>query len=617
MSNYKILFKNRNFFTLWLGQLVSALGDRFTQMSLLTLVMVMAQDTGEKMAWITFYSLLPFFLFGQLFGVIGDRANRKKIMIIADFTRAGLVALIPLLNRYAGSIVYLYIIVFLVGTLSALFSPAKMAIIPNVVAKERLIGANSLIASTGMISTLVGTLIAGLLIKLVGPYPIFLIDALTFFISGIMISRIAISTTSVSKRRISRREIFQGIREGLRFINRHQLVLRIVQLNAVFAFLSSFFYIVILNYSTTVLGLSSLGYGVLLTCLGLGLCSGALLLGKKIGKLNFNRILLAGFFLVALMNLLFFLRPNFLFSVLLLIAGGAGASLVMVTLDSLLQRSTPNSLRANVFGARGIVSNFIFLVSLIAVGKLLKIMGAVYLFGFLGLVSFTTAVIIWLSGIPLGYRITKGILRILLRLLFRLKVEGLENLPSHGKVILAGNHTSLLDGVVVMAAYPRQVYFLVAESIFERKFWGFMARQMGFIPISRGGFNKESIREAIRILESRSTIGIFPEGRISPSGELLEGRKGVALIARKTNSLVIPFAIEGAYYAWPVPKKYPRRHPVQIRFGEPIDVREYEVSQELTDEVMDEIKDIKVEMETEGLLEVEPNVIVRHLINFG
>ncbi len=617
MKNYIKLFKNKSFSSLWTGQFISALGDRFTQMSLLTIVMILAQDNGEKMAWVTFYSLLPFLLFGQIFGVLSDRISRKKIMITADIIRAVLVALIPLVDRYSDSILYIYLIVFCAGTLSALFSPAKMAVIPNIVDKERLVGANSLIASTGMIATLIGTLIAGFLIKFIGPYPSFLVDSATFLISAVMISQVFIEAKSRKKEVVIKRGLFKDVKEGLRFINRHQLILRIVQLNAVFAFFSSFFYITILNYSTVVLKLSSDGYGILLACLGVGLCSGAFFLGRRIGKLNFNRILIVGFFLISLMNFLFILRPSFLSSVFLLICGGAGASLVMITLDSFLQRATPDSLRANVFGARGIVSNGVFLASLIIIGKLLKVFSATHIFGLLGIVSFSVAVIIYLSEGNLGYRITKWFLRLLLRLFWQLKVKGLENLPSHGKVILAGNHTSLLDGVVVMAAYPRKVYFLVAESLFKTKIIGLMARQMGFIPINRGGFNKEALKEAIRILESRNTIGIFPEGLITPDGKLVEGKKGVGLIAKKTNTPVIPFAIEGAYYAWPTKEKYPKRHPIEIAFGRPLDVRGYEETQEASDEVMEQIDKIKKEMEEDGLLGVNPNVIVRHLINFG
>lgn len=595
--------------------MVSALGDRFTQMSLLTIALVLSQDSGEKMAWITFFSLLPFLLFGQIFGVLSDRFSRKKIMISADILRAGLVVLIPFVIKYTQSFTYIYLLVFCIGILSALFSPAKMAIVPNIVDKEVLLPANSLIISTGMISTLAGTLIGGFLIKLAGTTASFFVNCFTFVFSAFMILQI-VSGRPSAKQSVSFKGIFKSIKEGLSFINRHQLIFRIVQLNAVFSLISGFFYITILNYSTSILKLSSVGYGILLSCLGLGLCSGALLLGKKIGRLNYNRILLLGFSLVSLMNILFIFKPNFVFSLAILIVGGIGASLVMITLDSLLQRTTPDSLRANVFGARGIVTNALFLVSLIVTGKLLNKVSFVYIFGFMGFISLSTAVLIYLNQGSLGYKMIRGVIRLILRLFYDLRVKGLENLPPSEKVILAGNHTSLMDGLVVMAAYPHRVYFMAAESVFKRKDVGIFARQLGFIPVKRGGLNKEAIKEAVRILETRNTLGIFPEGKITDTEELEEGKKGTALIALKTNTPVVPFVIEGAYYAWPRGKKYPRRHPIEVRFSNPIRVKEYTVPQELTDEIMGQIRRMKTDAEKEGLLEVDQNIIVKHLINF-
>lgn len=366
-----------------------------------------------------------------------------------------------------------------------------------------------------------------------------------------------------------------------------------------------------------VLKLSSEGYGILLTCLGIGLCFGALLLGKRIGKLNYNQILLIGFSLISLTTLWFLFGPNFFVSVFLLVLGGAGASLIMVTLDSLLQRASPNYLRANIFGARGIITNAIFLFGLIVVGKLLKIFNVSFVFGIIGITSFGVTFIIYLSRGDLGYRLLRGIIKLVLKIFFQLKVEGLKNLPAKNKLILAGNHTSLLDGLIVMAAYSKRIYFLVAESIFKHKMLGFFARQLGFIPVKPGGLNKEAIQEAVRILETRNAIGIFPEGRITDDETPIKGKRGVALIAQKTDTAIVPFAIEGAYYAWPRFKKYPRRHPVKIRFGKPLNVKGYKESQEVVDEVMEAVAKMKVEMEKEGLLEVEPNVIVRHLINFG
>ncbi len=618
MSNFLKLFKNRNFSFLWLGQLVSGLGDRFTQMALLTIAMILYADTGEKMAWITFYSLLPFLIFGQAFGILGDKLSRKKIMIIADILRALLVMSIPFVDKLNHSMGYIYFIIFCVGTLSALFAPAKMAAIPNLVEKENIVSVNSLVASSGMIATLFGTLISGYLIKFFGPNPMFFINAFTFFISAIMIANIVIPQNEQKNgnHSVSVTGIVKGIKDGFNFINRHQLILRIVQLNAIFSLLSAFFYINILNYSTTQLKLFSQGYGLLLSSLGLGLCLGAILLGRRLGKLNYNNLLFMGFGIISFASVLMMFRPDFKFSVLILILAGAGASLVMITLDSLLQRATPDSLRANVFGARGIATNFVFLLSLIIVGKILSKFSYFPVFVFIWFISFIATIIIYISEGQVGYRIFRGSLRFILKMFFDFKVNGLENIPHSGKVILAGNHTSLMDGVVVAAAYPRKVYFMATESVFKEGFIGVIVRHFGFIPVKKESSNKEAIREAIRILENQDTLGIFPEGTISATGELTELKSGVALIAQKTSAPIIPFAIEGAYQAWPLAKKYPKRHPVEIRFAKPLDVKGYEHSEELIAEVTEDIKQTKKNIEEDGLLNVDPNVIVRHIINF-
>jgi 1-acyl-sn-glycerol-3-phosphate acyltransferase len=621
MGNFVNLFKNKNFSRLWWGQFISSLGDRFTQMALLTIAMILYADNGEKMAWITFWSLLPFLIFGQIFGVLADKLNRKKLMVAADVLRALLVAAIPFISRYANSLSSIYLVIFCVGTLSALFFPAKMAIIPNLLKKDKFISANSLIASTGMFSTLIGTLVAGYLIKFFGPNPMFFINSFTFMFSALMISSVFIPPKNTIEvcvpRSFSLSAILKETRAGLSFIKRHRLVLRMVQLNMVFSLVSAFFYINLLNYSRVQLKVFSQGYGILLACLGLGLCFGAFFLGKRIGKLNYNNVLFIGFGIISATSVFFMFRPNFAFSVLFLLIGGCGAALVMITLDSLLQRVTPDALRANVFGARGVVTNFIFLLSLIAVGKLIAKFNYFYIFGFIWLVSFITTLIIYISEGEVGYRILRLAVRLILRLFFDLKVSGLENLPPHGKVILAGNHTSLMDGVIIVAAYPRKIYFLATESVFKANFIGRLVRHFGFIPVKKDALNKEAIKEAIRILENRNTIGIFPEGKISQDGKLTEGKRGVALLALKTGAAIIPFAIEGAYQAWPLAEKYPKRHPIEIRFAQTLDISEYETSDELANEVMQEIEKVKKDMQEDGLLNVDPNIIIRHIINFG
>ena len=111
--------------------------------------------------------------------------------------------------------------------------------------------------------------------------------------------------------------------------------------------------------------------------------------------------------------------------------------------------------------------------------------------------------------------------------------------------------------------------------------------------------------------------GIFPEGHITPDGQLSEGKEGIALISRLAGVDIIPFAIEGAYEAWPLPKKYPKRFPISIHFNQPIDISEYPIREELAQEVMQEISRAKLYLERAGYLRVDPDEIVKYLLNMG
>lgn len=614
---FQLLNQNRNFRKLWVGQLVSAFGDRMTQMGLLTFVMVFSADKGTKMALITFFTLLPFLLFGPLFGAITDRYSRKKIMIIADVARAIIVVLIPLIWINTHSVAIMLVAVFTLGTFSALFSPAKMSIIPNLVEKDDLVEANSLVITTGMVATLIGTLVAGAIIKLSGVRAGFYINSATYLISALLVVAIIYRTyeKKLGKIKDSYQSLVSDIKEGVSYIYRHHLIMRLIQLSTIFSLITSFAYILILNYATTVLKKGPLGIGVLLSCAGLGMIIGSLILIKRKDRINYTRALYLSFLIVSLGLFSFLARPDIYITSLVLIFAGVGLAILTIALDTILQRIVPNQLKGKIFGARGMLTNSVFLSSLLAVGFLIKFINVRILFGLVGLISLSTSLFIYLSEVEWGYQLLRIFLRLAMKLLFDFRVSGLENLPQKEKVILAGNHTSLIDGVAVMCAYPHRVYFIAAQSLFEARFWGWCARQLGFIPVRRGDFNKEALRESFRILKCGHSIGIFPEGKITEDGRLTEGKRGVAVIAQETNAPIIPFAIEGVYEAWPRDQKFPKRFPIEVRFGKPIDIKEYKISEELTGEVMQEIAQIKLEMEREGYLRVDPQLIVRHLIN--
>ena len=150
------------------------------------------------------------------------------------------------------------------------------------------------------------------------------------------------------------------------------------------------------------------------------------------------------------------------------------------------------------------------------------------------------------------------------RVLFRLRVEGADRVPSSGSAIVAGNHVSALDGVALVAAE------------FFRKLWcGWALRLYRQIPIRRGARDQGALDVAIETIRGGALAGIFPEGTVNPEPEtgLLRGRKGAARIALATDAPVVPVGIWGTQARWPKPGLHlrrPWRPAVAISYGEPI-----------------------------------------------
>ncbi len=388
------LFKNKSFFALWMSQLISALGDRFTQMGMMTFIMIASQDRGGKMALIAFFSLLPFLLFGPLFGTLVDRYSRKNLMLFADVFRAILVAFIPIIWMSTQSVILIIVWFFMLGCFTALFSPANMSILTNIVEKEDLLEANSLIMTTGIGATLVGTFLAGAAIKIAGVRSVFFINCLTYLISAFFIFRIIYKksdrTDIISENRYQ--TFINDIWISINYIRKRRLIVRLLLLNGMFSFVSSFAYILILNYGALALRQDSLGMGALLFCTGFGMITGSLILLKRKGKVNYKKALYLSYLIIGFFYSIFFFGPSFYLTLAILICAGIGVSILAIILDSIFQRIIPDDLKGKVFAVRGILTNGIFLSSLLLAGFLIKFLSPSTLFVMTGFVGILTSV---------------------------------------------------------------------------------------------------------------------------------------------------------------------------------------------------------------------------------
>jgi len=201
------------------------------------------------------------------------------------------------------------------------------------------------------------------------------------------------------------------------------------------------------------------------------------------------------------------------------------------------------------------------------------------------------------------YWVVKAILTPILRLLFRPWVEGLENVPAEGAAILAGNHNSFLDNLILPLVVPRRVTFLAKSDYFNgRGFKGRLQaaffRGVGQLPVDRSGGNASlaALETGKRILAQGKLLGIYPEGTRSPDGRLYRGKTGVARMALEAGVPVLPCAMIGMFEVQPPGTLIPRIKRVGIRIGAPLDFSRYQgmtgdrfVLRSITDEIMYEL----------------------------
>src|SRR5262245_57570712 len=178
------------------------------------------------------------------------------------------------------------------------------------------------------------------------------------------------------------------------------------------------------------------------------------------------------------------------------------------------------------------------------------------------------------DSFPPLYRALRALSRPLLQSWFRFEVAGAEHLPASGPFIVAANHHNYLDGIVLGVAVPRPIAFLVMPRVYRASpLHPAFHQGIGSIPIDVDRPDPGAIKRALRVLGAGRVVGIFPEGPFSREGHLVPGRPGAAAIALRAAVPVVPAGIRGTYEAMAGrPLHLPRRHPLSVRFGPPLDL---------------------------------------------
>jgi 1-acyl-sn-glycerol-3-phosphate acyltransferase len=197
------------------------------------------------------------------------------------------------------------------------------------------------------------------------------------------------------------------------------------------------------------------------------------------------------------------------------------------------------------------------------------------------------------------YWVIKGVLTPVLRLTYRVRIDGRDRVPTTGPVILAANHRSFMDSIFLPLVIRRRVTFVAKAEYFDSKKTAWFFRGVGQIPIRRegGSASERALASATEVLESGGVFGIYPEGTRTRDGYLHRGHTGVARLALRTGAPIVPVGLVGTDEIQATDAKLPRFfREVGVRFGEPIHLEHYlgreddhRALRQLTDELMFEI----------------------------
>ena len=183
---------------------------------------------------------------------------------------------------------------------------------------------------------------------------------------------------------------------------------------------------------------------------------------------------------------------------------------------------------------------------------------------------------------------------------FWCRFEGKENLPAKGPFILAANHSSYLDPLLLGASTNHFLHFIVRDKLLNFPVVGWVLKRCCTIPIKRHGNNIGAIKDAVRVLKKGNVLAMFPEGTRTKDRKLKRAKSGVGMIVSMAKAPVVPVYIKGTFDALPRRLRTLKRLPVQIHIGKPIDFskkhdqkRGQELYQAISDEIMQHIAALK------------------------
>jgi acyl-[acyl-carrier-protein]-phospholipid O-acyltransferase / long-chain-fatty-acid--[acyl-carrier-protein] ligase len=524
---------------------------------------------------------IPFILFSMSGGFLADRYSKRTVTIGTKFFEVG-VMLLAIAGLARQNLGLEFAAVFLASTQAALFGPSKYGLLPEVLPKPRLSWGNGILELGTFLGVIAGAASAGAMAD--GFRGRQMWSGLIFLGLSILGLACSLGVTRVPAAAPAKKFVANPLADLWaqgRLIRADRVLWLAVLGNTYFWSLATLLTANIAFYGSDVLRISSTRTGLLQVAIAVGIGLGSVAAGYLSGgKVEYGLIPLGSIGLSVFGILLSLHSLSFAQVIGLLAVLGFCAGFFAVPINALIQHRPEEKNKGGVIAAANLLS-WIGIGAATGIYYILQHYlqlnpSAIFLAASVATVAATSYVL---------YLLPDALLRLLLWMtthtLYRIHIKGGENIPQRGGVLLAPNHVSMVDAVLLIASTERPIRFLMFKDNYEHPLIKPFAKILGVIPISAQQRPREmihSLRTATQALKDGEVVCIFPEGQMTRIGQMLPFRRGMERIIKGVDAPIIPvylagvwgsvFSFKGGRFFWKIPRRVP--YPVTVLFGKPM-----------------------------------------------
>ncbi len=572
-SNQFALLKERRFLPFFLTQALGAFNDNVFKQALIVLItFVMVGLNAEQEHELTNLAaalfILPFFLFSATSGQLSDKFDKARLAQAVKVLELVIMS-VAAVGFMQQSIPLLLGLLFMMGVHSTLFGPLKYGILPQVLDQKELVGGNGLIEMATFLAILLGTLLGTGLIQIEGSGPMWVaVAAIVFAVLGLGTSLAMPPAARIDPDLKINWNIPQETWRTLKLLSENRVVFLSCLGISWFWFFGAVYFTQLPVYAKQVLGGAPGVYTALLALFSIGIGLGSILCERLSGhKVEIGLVPFGAIGMTLFGVDLFFAWPNSVgelgrplrafiaepaaWRVLFDLVGMAVFSgFFIVPLFALIQTRSDPKRRSRIIAGNNILNALFMVVASVFAVVLVN------QFKFtIPQLLLTTAILNALVAIYIFTLVPEFLMRfltwIIINTLYRLKIDGLDQVPDEGPCVVVCNHVSFVDALIVGGTVRRPIRFVMDHGIFKIPVLSFIFRTAKAIPIASAKVDPEMLERAYAAIDQALAEGevvcIFPEGAITRSGDMLPFRPGIERILAARPVPVVPIALRGLW----------------------------------------------------------------------